>query len=134
MASSRTITLFATKPSPRQPDPRRGGQRADQCGHAGALAGETERHPLAGGTGGTLISGTDYGADIERAERLRPIAAEAGSSLPELGMRFALSKPGIASALVGFSSLDQIDEAVRAAEAGPLSDEVVQRIVAAAAR
>jgi L-galactose dehydrogenase/L-glyceraldehyde 3-phosphate reductase len=101
---------------------------------AGALGGETERHPLAGGTGGSLISGTDYPADVQRAERLRPIAAELGATLPELAIRFALSKPGIASTLVGFSSMDQIDEACRAAEAGPLAADVVQRIVAEAAR
>ncbi len=96
---------------------------------AGALGGEAERHPLAGGTGGSLISGTDYISDVHRAERLRPIAEELEVSLPELGIRFALSKPGIASALVGFSSLDQIDVACRAAEAGPLPEEVVERIV-----
>lgn len=101
---------------------------------AGALAGETDRHPLAGGTGGTLISGTDYEADVQRAERLRPIAAEVGSTLPELGIRFALSKPGIASTLVGFSSMEQIDEAAWAAEAGPLGDDLVQRIVAETTR
>jgi aryl-alcohol dehydrogenase-like predicted oxidoreductase len=96
---------------------------------AGALGGVVERHPLAGGTGGTLISGTDYEADVSRADRLRPIASELGASLPELAIRFALSKPGIASTLVGFSSLEQIDTACRAADAGPLADEVVQRIV-----
>jgi len=97
---------------------------------AGALGREDERHPLAGGTGGTLISGTDYEADVRRAERLRPIAGELGASLAELAIRFALSKPGIASALVGFSSMEQIEAACRAAEAGPLADDVVQRIVA----
>jgi aryl-alcohol dehydrogenase-like predicted oxidoreductase len=101
---------------------------------AGALGGEAERHPLAGGTGGSLITGTDYEADVQRAERLRPIAGEVGATLPELAIRFALSKPGIASTLVGFSSLEQIDEAARAAEAGPLTDEVVRRTVAEVVR
>jgi aryl-alcohol dehydrogenase-like predicted oxidoreductase len=101
---------------------------------AGALGGETERHALAGGTGGNLISGTDYEADVQRAERLRPTARELGASLPELAVRFALSKPGIASTLVGFSSLEQIDEAARAAEGGPLPDDVVRRIVAEAVK
>jgi L-galactose dehydrogenase/L-glyceraldehyde 3-phosphate reductase len=96
---------------------------------AGALAGAVPRHPLAGGTGGVLVQGTEYDSDVERAERLRPIAAELGINLPELAVRFALSNPEIASALVGISSVDQVDEAARAAEAGPLPDEVVQRIV-----
>jgi len=96
---------------------------------AGALGGEADRHPLAGGTGGTLITGTDYAADVQRAERLRPIAGKLGVTLPELAIRFALSKPGIATALVGFSSMEQIEAACRAAEAGPLGEDVVGRIV-----
>jgi aryl-alcohol dehydrogenase-like predicted oxidoreductase len=96
---------------------------------AGALAGDIPRHPLAGGTGGVLVQGTEYELDVQRAERLRPIARELGISLPELAIRFALAKPGIASALVGISSVEQVEEAARVAEAGPLPDEVVQRIV-----
>ena len=99
---------------------------------AGALGGAAERHPLAGGTGGTLISGTDYTADVQRAESLRPIANEVGITLPDLAIRFALSKPGVASTLVGFSSLEQIDVACAAADAGPLPDDVVKRVVAEA--
>jgi aryl-alcohol dehydrogenase-like predicted oxidoreductase len=96
---------------------------------AGALAGAVPRHPLAGGTGGVLVQGTEYKSDVERAERLRPIAAELGIGLADLAIRFALSKPGIASALVGISSVEQVEDAVRAAGAGPLPDELVQRIV-----
>jgi aryl-alcohol dehydrogenase-like predicted oxidoreductase len=99
---------------------------------AGAAAGATPRHPIAGGTGGTLISGTDYDADVERAERLRPIADELGISLPELAIRFALSKPELSTALVGISSVDQVDFAVRAADVGPLPPAIVERIVLAA--
>jgi aryl-alcohol dehydrogenase-like predicted oxidoreductase len=95
---------------------------------AGALAG-TERHPLAGGTDGVLISGTDYAADGGRAERLRPIAAELGVSLPELAVRFALSKAALATALVGVSEVGQIEFAAQAAAAGPLPRDVVQRII-----
>lgn len=95
---------------------------------AGALAG-AERHPLAGGTDGVLISGTDYAADAARAARLRPIAAELGVGLAELAMRFALSKAGLATALVGVSEVEQIELAARAADAGPLPPDVVQRIV-----
>ena len=98
---------------------------------AGAAAGPVERHPLAGGRQGTLISGTDYDADEQRAERLRPIADRLGLEPAEMAIRFALSKPELSTALVGFSSLDQIDYAVRAAEAGPLPQDAIQRILAA---
>jgi aryl-alcohol dehydrogenase-like predicted oxidoreductase len=96
---------------------------------AGAAAGPVERHALAGGRQGTLISGTDYDADEQRAERLRPIADELGLEPAAMAIRFALSKPELSTALVGFSSLDQIDYAVRAAEAGPLPAAAVQRIL-----
>ncbi len=96
---------------------------------AGALAGDVPRHPIAGGTGGALVSGTDYQRDVARAERLRPIARDLGITLPELAIRFALSRAEIASALVGISSIEQVEAAVRAAEAGPLPGDVVQRIV-----
>jgi L-galactose dehydrogenase/L-glyceraldehyde 3-phosphate reductase len=99
---------------------------------AGALAGEAPRHPIAGGTGGTLVSGTDYSEDVRAAERLRPVAEELGISLAELGIRFALSKREVATALVGISSVEQVEYAARAAEAGPLPADVVERIVAMA--
>jgi aryl-alcohol dehydrogenase-like predicted oxidoreductase len=96
---------------------------------AGAAAGAVDRHPIAGGTGGALISGTDYEADTQRAERLRPIADELGISLAELAIRFALSKAELSTALVGISSVEQVDFAARAEEAGPLPADIVQRIV-----
>lgn len=96
---------------------------------AGALSDEDERHPLAGGTGGALVGGTDYAGDRARAERLRPLARELGVGLPELAVRFVLSSPQVSCALVGISSLAQIETAARAAAAGPLPADVVQRIV-----
>lgn len=96
---------------------------------AGAAADAAERHPLAGSTGGVLISGTDYDADRQRATRLRPLADELGISLTELAIRFALSKPELATALVGISSVEQVEFAARSAEAGPLPAGAVERIL-----
>jgi len=99
---------------------------------AGALAGQVDRHPIASREGAPLIQGVDYNADAQQAERLRPIAQELGISLPDLGIRFALSKLEVSCALVGVSDLEQVEVAARAAEAGPLPAEVVERIVALA--
>jgi aryl-alcohol dehydrogenase-like predicted oxidoreductase len=99
---------------------------------AGALAGEVAKHPLASTGGGALIQGVDYGTDQEYAERLRPIANELGIGLPELGIRFALSKPEVSCALVGVSDVSQVDEAARAADAGPLPDHVIDVILSEA--
>jgi aryl-alcohol dehydrogenase-like predicted oxidoreductase len=96
---------------------------------AGALAGGAERHPLAGGTGGVLIQGTNYERDVALAERLRPIANELGIDMAQLAIRFVLSRLEVSTALVGFSSLEQIDASVRAAEAGPLPGAVVEHVV-----
>jgi aryl-alcohol dehydrogenase-like predicted oxidoreductase len=101
---------------------------------AGALAGEVVRHPLASREGGALIAGVDYDEDARQAERLRPIANELGITLPELGIRFGLSKPEVACALVGVSDASQLEQAVRAAEAGPLPAQVVERVVSLAGR
>jgi aryl-alcohol dehydrogenase-like predicted oxidoreductase len=96
---------------------------------AGALAGQVAKHPLASTSGGSLIAGLDYETDAAQAERLRPLADELGITLPELGIRFALSKPEVSAALVGVSDADQIEVAARAADAGPLPDATVQRIL-----
>jgi len=96
---------------------------------AGALAGQAPRHRLASREGGALIAGVDYNDDALQAEQLRPIAAELGATLPELGIRFALSKPEVACALIGVSDATQLEEATRAAEAGPLPPGVIERVV-----
>jgi len=96
---------------------------------AGGALSATARHPLAGGSG-ALIGGTDLAADAQRAARLAPLAGELGISLAELGIRFALSTPGVSTALVGISAVEQVDFAVHAAAAGPLPGEAIQRIVA----
>lgn len=49
-------------------------------------------------------------------------AAPKGVSLAEAALRFGLANPHIATTLVGFSDIDQIDAAAAAAQAGPLPD------------
>ncbi|HVB10684.1 MAG TPA: aldo/keto reductase [Bacillota bacterium] len=93
---------------------------------AGAVAGPVARPPLAGGVGGALVQGADYAGDLARVAAL-PFPAG-----PEVALRFVLSLEGVSTALVGFSDLDQLAQAVRWAAAGPLPTEVVARIVAGA--
>jgi aryl-alcohol dehydrogenase-like predicted oxidoreductase len=101
---------------------------------AGALAAREERAAYAGGTGGALIAGGGYAHDLERARTVAAtLAATLGLEGPlELAVRFALSKPGISTVLVGFSDTAQLEEALRWAERGPLPDDAVRRVVAAA--
>jgi L-galactose dehydrogenase/L-glyceraldehyde 3-phosphate reductase len=101
---------------------------------AGALTADPLRHPVAGRTGGVLVKGNEYDADVERAHFLAPLSQELGLEGPlELGLRFALSKPGVSSVLVGFSDQAQLESALRWAERGPLPEDAIRRIVEIAA-
>lgn len=97
---------------------------------AGALTGHAERAANAGGPGRPLAGGAEYTTDVERARALTPLARELGLEGPlELAVRFALSKPGISTVLVGYSDLAQLESAVRWAERGPLPDDAARRVV-----
>jgi len=102
---------------------------------AGAMTGVEERHPLAGGAGGPAMAGTAYTADLARARALASLAVELGLSGPlELALRFALTKVGVSTVLVGYSDLAQLEQAIAWAERGPLSVAAQQRVVEAARR
>jgi aryl-alcohol dehydrogenase-like predicted oxidoreductase len=58
-----------------------------------------------------------YERDLQRAVRLQS-APKPGQKLPPAAIRFALAHPEIQSAIVGFASTDQIDEAIAALAVG----------------
>jgi aryl-alcohol dehydrogenase-like predicted oxidoreductase len=81
-----------------------------------------------------MAGGGSYDQDLQRAERLRALAADLGMAGPvELAIRFGLSKPGVSTVLVGYSTLDHLEEAIRITEHGPLSAEALQRALALSA-
>jgi aryl-alcohol dehydrogenase-like predicted oxidoreductase len=69
-------------------------------------------------------------------ERDRHRAAKLAETLPpdmsatEAAVRFALSHASVTSAIVGFSTPEQVDEAVDWARRGPLPDSLIDAIVA----
>jgi aryl-alcohol dehydrogenase-like predicted oxidoreductase len=69
-----------------------------------------------------------YDADRRRADRLAA-ALPAGLTLPEVAVRFALGRPAVAAALVGFGDPDEVTAAARWAAAGPLPADLVDRLV-----
>lgn len=100
---------------------------------AGALAAAPARHANAGDPGAPLVGGGEYAHDLNRARDLSWFATEAGlESTLEMAVRFALSKPGISTALVGYSDLAQLEDALRWAERGPLPADLLDQIVGAA--
>ena len=52
---------------------------------------------------------------LERVQRLRPIADEAGLSLAQLAVAWVLQNPNVSSAIVGASRPEQVTENVKAA-------------------
>ncbi|WP_350349709.1 L-glyceraldehyde 3-phosphate reductase [Agromyces sp. G08B096] len=70
------------------------------------------------------ISG-DY---LDRARALDAIAKERGQSLAQLALSWVLRQPLVASALIGASSVAQLEQNVAALEAAPLSAEEIERI------
>jgi len=88
------------------------------------------RSPNAGDPGGNLVSGGSYATDLERAQSAASLAHEMGLDGPvELAIRFGLSKAGVSTVLVGYSTLEQLEEAIKYAERGPLSDDAIRRVL-----
>jgi aryl-alcohol dehydrogenase-like predicted oxidoreductase len=97
---------------------------------AGAMVASMERAPLAGGTGGALTAGADYESDVRRAQALVSLARELDlENAMELSLRFVLAKPGVSTALVGYSDRSQLEDAIRWAERGPLPPDAVERVL-----
>jgi aryl-alcohol dehydrogenase-like predicted oxidoreductase len=65
---------------------------------------------------------------IERLRRLGDLADGAGMSIGELGLRYLLSLNGIASVLVGTEKVDQLEQNLRWASAGPLPDDLLHAV------
>lgn len=142
------VYLNAINPSAAHPGATGGGQEFDglvgtarehgvgviniRVYAAGALSGVEARHPIAGTVGGPL-AGTPYSEDVGHAGRLRDLAAGLGcESGLELGLRFALGLPGISVVLVGLSSLEHLEAALRWEARGPLPVEAIDQVVALA--
>ncbi|RMF86273.1 MAG: aldo/keto reductase [Nitrospinota bacterium] len=90
---------------------------------AGALAGKA---PPAGFP--VLSPGSDSDADMARAEKVRQALGLEWPDMVQTAIRFALMHPGVSGVLVGFSTPEQVDEAVAASTLGPLPPTVLQRL------
>lgn len=94
-----------------------------------AIIDADTRHRYAGPANSELATGNRYAEDHERAAELRTIVAARGlESLAELGVRFALSEPRLATVLVGFSEASQVTDALRFEERGPLDPDLATEL------
>jgi aryl-alcohol dehydrogenase-like predicted oxidoreductase len=95
----------------------------------GALSGIPERHPVASPTVNPIASEKVYGEDVARARRYLFLVEEGiVSNLVEAAVRFVVSHKNVSTALLGVSSLDQLEQAVNYVERGPLPAETLARI------
>jgi aryl-alcohol dehydrogenase-like predicted oxidoreductase len=95
----------------------------------GALSGSAERHPIAGPAPEPIGSAMSYDADIDRAQRLIPLVKEGfATSLTEAATRFALSHPAMGTILVGMATPQQFEDALAAAQKGPLPQAALDRL------
>ncbi len=96
---------------------------------AGALSGVEDRHPLGSPSVEPIGSGRDYRIDVERARRLDPLVREGfADSLVEAAIRFAIGNNAVSTALVGYSTLEQLEYAAAAANKGPLPTAALDRL------
>lgn len=95
----------------------------------GALAGTMDRHPLAQQQVPPIGSAPDFAGDVARARELEPLVREGmADSLTELAERFVISHPAVSTMLVGYSTLQHLEEAIAAVNKGPLPEPVLKRI------
>ena len=86
----------------------------------GALGGTAVRSRNASPTVDVVISGGTYEVNKAKTEKLNSLVSGDVDSLPQTALRFALMHPGVSTAIIGFSSLAQIKEAVTGADKGSL--------------
>jgi aryl-alcohol dehydrogenase-like predicted oxidoreductase len=95
----------------------------------GALTATPRRHPVASRFVEPIASGSEYALDVEFAKRFQYFVSEYGArNMVEAAIRFAVSRPEISTLPIGFSSLEQIEEAVNAVERGPLPADALDRL------
>jgi len=98
----------------------------------GALSGTTDRHPIAMRGVTPLATGHDYAEDVARARQFDGLIADGTvGSLVEAAIRFAVGKREISTAMVGTSSVEQLEQAVAAANRGPLPAQALDRVSSA---
>jgi aryl-alcohol dehydrogenase-like predicted oxidoreductase len=96
----------------------------------GALTGSADRHPVALAKVDPIGSGASYAADVQHSQVFRTLVAEdRAEDLTDLAVRYSMSFP-FSTVVLGFSSLEQVKNAARSAERGPLDADTLARIAA----
>lgn len=95
----------------------------------GALSGSETRHPLGMAVVAPIGSGRDYAEDAERARAFQPlVGAGHADDLASLAIRYAVSNPALCTTEIGIATLEELQTAAAAANAGPLAREAMVEI------
>jgi aryl-alcohol dehydrogenase-like predicted oxidoreductase len=95
----------------------------------GALTGTSTRHPVGADSVSPIATGEDYEEDVHLAQRFHFLVEEGyADNLVEAAIRFAIAKEELSTALVGISSMEQLEQAVEYAEKGPLPEQALARL------
>ncbi|MFB0503432.1 MAG: aldo/keto reductase [Candidatus Bathyarchaeia archaeon] len=94
----------------------------------GALSGTDHRHPNASESVSPIASGRHYADDVA-ISRMFQFLVEQGyvDSLVEAAIRFVISNSAVSTALIGFSSLEQLDYAAECVAKGPLPSKALKQ-------
>jgi len=96
----------------------------------GALGGEKARTGYASPTvDGPIVPAGDYQPDQARARKLDFLLARDVGSLPQASVRFALMHPSVSTVLVGFSNLNQVEEAAGCSGKAPLPKTAIEHLM-----
>lgn len=94
----------------------------------GALSASEARHPLGSPPPDPIGSGSTYRTDVERARRLEPLVREGHAADPiEASLRYVIANDAVSTVLVGYSTIEQLEQAARAIEKGPLPAAALAR-------
>jgi L-galactose dehydrogenase/L-glyceraldehyde 3-phosphate reductase len=98
---------------------------------AGALSGTEARHPVAVPAVDPIATAPEYAVDVRRARMLEALVREGhAASLVEASLRFALTSDAVSTVLLGYSSLEHLEQAAAAVARGPLSAAALARLPA----
>jgi L-galactose dehydrogenase/L-glyceraldehyde 3-phosphate reductase len=96
---------------------------------AGALSGVETRHPVAVPSVDPIATAPDYRTDVARAQLLGALVREGhASSLIEASLRLAVGSDAVSTVLVGYSSIEHLEEAAAAVNRGPLPRLALDRL------
>ena len=65
---------------------------------------------------------------VERADALKPVAASAGVSMPEMALRFILTNPTVSTIIPGMRKTKNVESNAAASDAGPLPSSLLEEL------